>query len=70
MNLSEYKGFTILSKANIHSSTEYSNFTNSLQQDINQLERDTKISRNLFEDEENLKVIAADQKFFEKLSRS
>lgn len=70
MCVSEYKGFTAMAKANIHTSSDFSNLTNFLQQDINQLERDTKISRTIFEDEDNLKVVASDQKFLEKLSRS
>lgn len=46
----EYKGFTILAQAAVHSSNDYSALSAALQQDIAQLERDTKISRNLFED--------------------
>jgi hypothetical protein len=70
MMLIEYKGFTVLAQAAVHSSNDYSALSGALQQDIVQLERDTKISRSLFEDEENLRVVAADQKFYEKLSRS
>ena len=43
---------------------------NSLQQDTTQLENETKISRGLFEDESNLRVVAADSKFCEKLGRN
>jgi hypothetical protein len=70
MMLTEYKGFTVLAQAAVHSSVDYASLSAALQQDIVQLERDTKISRSLFEDEENLRVVAADQKFYEKLSRS
>lgn len=70
MMLVEYKGFTVLAQAAVHSSSDYTSLSSALQQDIAQLERDTKISRSLFEDEENLRVLAADQKFYEKLSRS
>ena len=48
MMLSEYKGFTVLAHAAVHSSTDYTSLTAALQQDIAQLERDTKISRSLF----------------------
>jgi len=44
-----YKGFSALAKSLVHSTSDYSNL-NSLQLDINQLERDTRIARGLFED--------------------
>ena len=70
MQLTQYKGFTVLAKSMVHTSSDFSSLSAQLQQDIGQLERDARISRSVFEEEQNLKVLAADQKYFEKLSRA
>jgi hypothetical protein len=41
----EYKGFGVLAKAKVHSTEEYASLAASLQQDMTQFERDTRIGR-------------------------
>ena len=66
----EYKGFSVLAKALVHSTDDYNFLAHNLQQDIAEFEKDTKIARNIFEEEQNLKVLAADQRWFEQLAKS
>lgn len=65
-----YKGYQVLAKAAVHSSPEYSSAVADLQQEMAQLERDTRVSRELFEDEHNIKVLAADSRWFQKIARA
>ena len=51
MQLTQYKGFTVLAKSMVHTSSDFSSLSAQLQQDIGQLERDARISRSVFEEE-------------------